>query len=120
MSKKLNMNRKFFLLKTLLPGLIAAQIISTIQVYLSNSRLFHSLEVIEKAGFLTIPNRYVMSSLMEIKTAFWGGLFFTLSTGAMLSIIGLIAAIMWTRLYKRKKIIPFTLYSYMGGIDHRS
>ncbi len=109
MCKKLIMNQKFFMLKTLLPGLIAAQIISTIQVYLSNSRLFHSIEAVKNAGFLTVPNGLVAGSLLELKTALAGGLFFTLSTGALLSLAGLISALIWVRFYKRKKLLVLPL-----------
>jgi hypothetical protein len=48
---------------------------------------------------------------MEFRPAFYGGLFFTLSAGALLSLLGLVSALMWDRLFKRKKalLIPFTI-----------
>lgn len=108
------MSKCFYTAKVLLPGLITAQIVATLQVHMSNTELFHTLVSIRNAGYLVVPNDRVMQRLLEWSTAFYGGLFFTLSVGAGLSFFTLAAAWMWDRLFSRKKIflllflIPWT------------
>ena len=99
----------FFTGKILFLGLVVAQIISSIHVYLSNIKLLHSIENIKAAGYLTVPNQNIIKSLPELGPAFYGGIFFTLTTGALLSLLGLVSAFMWVRFFKRKKnlLIPF-------------
>ena len=85
--------------------MLTAQIIATIQVYLSNAGLYHSLISIRNAGYLTIPNQRIMQGLLELSPAFFGGIFFTLSLGAGLSLLTLAAAWIWDRLFSRRKIL---------------
>jgi hypothetical protein len=85
------MNRCFYGARTLVLGLLTAQVIATIQVYLSNARLYRTLVAIGDAGYLAIPNQRIMNSLQELGPAFFGGLFFTLSVGAGLSLVCLAA-----------------------------
>jgi hypothetical protein len=99
------MSKCFYTAKVLLLGLITAQVIATIQVHLSNAELYHTLVSIRNAGYLVIPNQRVMPSLLELSPAFYGGLFFTLSAGAGLSLLTLAAAWIWDRLFFRKKIL---------------
>lgn len=101
----------FFTGKILFLGLVISQIIAAIHVYLSNTRLFNSLENLKNAGYLTVPNHIIMKSLPEFGPAFYGGLFFTLSAGALLSLLGLVSALIWNRFFKRKKalLIPFMI-----------
>ncbi|MBN2420095.1 MAG: HEAT repeat domain-containing protein [Deltaproteobacteria bacterium] len=100
---------KFFTVKMLLLGLVVSQIISFIHVYLSNTRLYHSLKNIDAAGYLTVPNQNIIENLNDMGPAFYGGFFFTLSAGALLSLSGLVSAFIWIRFFRRKKIllIPF-------------
>ena len=86
-------------------GLCIAQILSTLQVYLSNGALHRTLVAIRDAGYLAIPNQLTMPSLLEIGPAFFGGLFFTLSLGAGLSIASLAAAWVWGRLFPRNRVV---------------
>jgi hypothetical protein len=99
------MSRCLYVAKVLLLGLLTAQIIATIQVYLSNAGLYHSLISIRNAGYLTIPNQRIMQGLLELSPAFFGGIFFTLSLGAGLSLLTLAAAWIWDRLFSRRKIL---------------
>ena len=80
------MSKCFYTAKVLLLGLVTAQVIATIQVHLSNAELYHTLVSIRNAGYLIIPNQRVMQGLLEFSPAFYGGLFFTLSAGAGLSL----------------------------------
>ena len=113
--KKTEVNRCSYPARVLLLGLITAQVLATIQVYLSNAELYRTLVAIKDAGYLTIPNQQIMHSLQEFGPAFFGGLFFTLSVGAGLSLCSLAAVWIWDRLTSRNKylLIPF-LMLWMG------
>lgn len=93
------------MLQVMLLGLCIAQGLATVQVYLSNTELYHTLEVIGNAGYLAIPNQRIMHRLQEFGPAFFGGLFFTLSVGTGLTILSLAAAWAWDRIFRRRK--PF-------------
>jgi len=89
----------------LLAGLFAAQGLSTLQVYLSNKALYRTLTVVNNAGYLAVPNQQIMDRLQEFGPAFYGGLFFTLSVGAGLSLISFAAVWVWDRLFSRNTIL---------------
>ena len=104
-------NRWFYPFLALLFGLFIAQGISTAQVYLSNGELYRALVTVKDAGYLPIPNERTMPQLQRFGPAFFGGLFFTLTVGAGLSLISLAATWTWDRLFRREKIIiiPYSL-----------
>ena len=87
----------------LLLGLVIAQIIATIQVYLSNLNLNNTLTNVASAGYLAIPTKQVMGSLRDFSPAFWGGLFFTFTIGAGISLGAMATARMWVQLFRSKK-----------------
>lgn len=102
-------------LKILLPGLFTAHIIAAVQVYLSNAGLYRSLVAIRDAGYLAIPNRHAMANLGALDSAFFGGLFFTLSAGAGLSILAFAAAWIWDRILSRSRVsLVFLLIAWIG------
>jgi hypothetical protein len=105
------MNRCLYTAKVILLGLLTAQILSTTQVYLSNSDLYLKLKSIMDVGYLPVPNQHVMDGLRDLSPAFFGGIFFTLTVGATLSLISFAAAWIWLRLLSRKKLLllPFLL-----------
>jgi hypothetical protein len=90
--------------KALLLGLAIAQAIATLQVYFSDKALYQTLTAIAKAGYLVVPNGHTMPRLLDFSSAFFGGLFFTLSAGAGLSIMAIAAALAWVRLLRRNTI----------------
>jgi hypothetical protein len=94
-------NRFPYPAKALLLGLLIAQVIATIQVYLSNLDLYHNLSILKAAGYLTIPNQHTMPTLHDFAPAFFGGLFFTLSVGASLTLLSIGAAWVWHRVFSR-------------------
>jgi len=101
----------------LLTGLFAAQVISTLQVYLSNRVLYRTLTVVHHAGYLTLPNQQIMDRLHQFAPAFYGGLFFTLSMGAGLSLLSFAAAWVWDRLFSRNTIpLIFLLFLWAGSL----
>jgi len=99
------MNRRLTAVPLLLAGLIVAQAIATVQVYLSNTGLYRTLESIKDGGYLPVPNTLVMPRLQQIGPAFFGGLFFALSLGAAISLVSMAAAWTWDRLFRRKRIL---------------
>jgi hypothetical protein len=120
------MNRCLYPAKVVLVGLFTAQVISTIQVYLSNIDLYAKLTSIREAGYLPVPNQHVMDGLQELGPAFFGGIFFTLTVGASLSLISFAVGWFWFRLLSRNRfaLIPFVLlwlgcvfYINLGGFS---
>ena len=99
-------------LPALLAGLAAAQAIATVQVYLSNAELHRTLETIKSLGYLPVPNERVMPSLEGFFPAFWGGLFFTVSLGAGLSLLSCATAWAWRRFRRHRKAL-LALYSIL-------
>ena len=97
--------------RIIFPGLFVAQIIATLQVYISDTGLYRTLDAIKSAGYFTVPNQHIVSSLRELSTAFFGGIFFTLSVGAGISLLTLLAAWVWDRIFSRNRLllIPFLI-----------
>ena len=101
----------------LLAGLFAAQVLAGLHVYLSNRVLYRTLTAIKDAGYLALPNQQIMDRLQEFGTAFYGGLFFTLSVGAGLSLLSFAAAWVWDRLFSRNTIpLIFFLFLWAGSL----
>lgn len=101
----------------LLAGLFAAQVIATLQVYLSNKILYRTLTTINDAGYLAVPNLQIMNRLQEFGPALYGGLLFTLSVGAGLSLLSFAAAWAWDRLFSRNTIpLIFLLFLWAGSL----
>jgi hypothetical protein len=76
-------------------GLLTAQAIFSLFVYQSNTDLLKSLEALDQAGYLIVPNARVMASLDTFLPAFCGGLFFTLTAGAGLVLGTFILIYLW-------------------------
>jgi Ca2+/Na+ antiporter len=104
------MTHFLFISKVLLLGLSIAQVLSTIQVYISNTDYHKFLTSIQQAGYLAVPNEHVFSTLRDFGPAFCGGLFFTLTAGATITILSAGLAWVWDRLFSRNRIILFLLF----------
>ena len=101
----------------LLAGLSVAQVIATLQVYLSNKILYRTVTAINDAGYLSVPNLQIMDRLQEFGPAVYGGLFFTLSVGTGLSLLSFAAAWVWDRLFSRNTIpLIFLLFLWAGSL----
>ncbi|MCP4670616.1 MAG: hypothetical protein GY857_04865, partial [Desulfobacula sp.] len=81
-----------------------AQILATPLVYKSNMNHLKLLETIDDAGYLAVPNTHVIPKLKHFSSAFYGGIFFTLTGGACLTIISLFMAHLWGTLFSGKKL----------------
>ncbi len=84
-------------------GLVLAQILATIQVYVSNFDLHATVSAASSAGYLTVPNQEVMGSLQNLTVAVYGGLFFTFTVGAGVTLASMAAAWIWGRLCSSSK-----------------
>ena len=88
-------------------GLLVAQCIATLQVYFSNADLHRALLVLKQAGYLIVPNQQILPRLLSFKSAFWGGLFFTLSIGVFLTFLSWSAAWAWNRLFRGNRLFLY-------------
>ena len=96
--------RFFYPEKGILLGLLAAQFIATAQVYLSNIDLYETHLLLEAGGYFLVPNLLIINQLQALKPALIGGLFFTCSIGAGLSIFTLILTWCWDRVFNRNTL----------------
>ncbi len=99
----------------LFSGLLMAQVLATIQVYLSNLNLYATVSAAKAAGYLTIPNQQVMASLQSFSPAFFGGLFFTFTIGAGITLGTMAAAWTWTRIFQSNKLMLLFYFSAWAG-----
>jgi hypothetical protein len=107
----------FYALKAVMLGLIISQAISTLHVYMSNIELYQITTAISKSGYLAIPNQQVVTNLKAMGPAFFGGLFFTLTAGACLSILSFASAWIWDRIFSRNKVFLILLVAlWLGGL----
>jgi hypothetical protein len=101
------MKRRFYVPVVLFIGLLSAQIVATAHVYLSDLDLMQATEAVMRMGYLAVPNATVAEHLDSLAVAMAGGLFFTLSIGAGLSLSTLIAAWLWDRAFRRRRRTTF-------------
>ncbi len=101
------MNRRLYAPAVLFVGLLSAQIVSTAHVYLSNLDLLQATEAVMRSGYLAVPNARVAEHLNSLITAMAGGMLFTLSIGAGLSLVTLIGAWLWDRAFRRRRKATF-------------
>jgi len=111
------MKRAFKTAAVLLLGLVVAQCIATLQVHFSNADLHRTLLVLKEAGYLIVPNQQILPRLLSIDSAFWGGLFFTLSIGVFLTFLSWSAAWAWNRLFSRNRLfLYFCLLAWLTSL----
>jgi hypothetical protein len=87
----------------LIAGMATTQILATGFVYLSNQRILALVTDSVKAGYFPIPAGPAAASLSSFTTAFWGGLFFTLSMGAGLTLLTWAGFQLWHLLFQRSR-----------------
>jgi len=111
------MSRPIYPIKALLLGLLTAQLLATVFVHKSNLELYEKISVIEAAGYLTVPNQEIKPQLLTWRPAFYGGLFFTFSLGAGLSLAALAAAWLWVRpAGGRPAVLILLALAWLGGL----
>lgn len=105
------MNPCLYPLAILMAGLSAAQILFGILVFSSNLSLHAMLSALNAEGFVIVPNANVLPSLLEWAPAFYGGLFFTLTIGAGLSVCALLTVSLWRGVFQKN----FGLWGVFAG-----
>ena len=101
----------------LLIGLLMAQVLATIQVYVSNVNLYSKLAAINAAGYFMVPNQHVLDRLNDFAPAFYGGLFFTFSFGAGITLFTMGAVWLGHRISQIKKVtFFFWLCLWLGSL----
>ena len=88
-------------------GLMVAQLIATLQVYLSNAELYQTLFLLKSHGYFIVPNPLVMDQLCRFKPAFMGGLFFSFTIGAGVCIFTFGVVWSWLHILNKNKITGF-------------
>ena len=97
------MKRQLYAVTVIGIGLLSAQIVATAHVYWSNLNLLQTIEAVVRSGYLPVPNALVTARLSALTTAMSGGLFFTVSIGAGLSLATLGIVWLWDRAFKRRR-----------------
>jgi MFS family permease len=100
----------------ILTGLVPAQIISTVWVYLSNRSLYRLLTAVHGNGYPMILDQQAMDRLQEPATAFWGGLFLTFSAGTGVCLLSFVAAWVWDRFGSRKALFMILVLILWGAL----
>jgi len=103
-------NKSIIPVNPMLAGLLTGQILGFLHVYLSNMDLFRKLTLIQEAGYFTVPNVTAIQTLKGLGVAFCGGLFFTLTVGASLTIITLAAIWIWINLFRKNRFALIPLF----------
>ncbi len=82
-----------------LSGILASQALAALWVCANNRALFGKLSLLAAEGYLTVPNPITAPLLKTFGAAFWGGLFFTLTMGAGISVFAFFLSWALFRLY---------------------
>lgn len=115
MSALKRVHRAVFPAGELVLGMGIAQLVATAQVYFANQRLFAQMAAVAEAGFLPVPNLNVLPRLLGLEAAVCGGLLFTLSVGAGLSLLSVAAARLWRRCTSGRRIAAGALAGVLAG-----
>jgi hypothetical protein len=105
------------LFRTIVTGLSIAQLVAMAQVYFSNLQLFGEVSALHQAGYLEIPTLQSLQGLGTLGPMVFGGLFFTLSTGAGLTLATIVAVWIWHSLSQRNRpILILLLIIWVAGL----
>lgn len=101
-------------------GLIMAQVIGTLQVGWSNRLLSHRMSAVVDAGYVAVPTDLIVPSFQSARAALGGGLFFTLTIGAFITIFTVGCLRLWAQGLNRPKtgigLIAIICVSTLGVI----
>lgn len=112
---------KFYLypLAVVIVGLAAAQVLFSLLIYLSDISLYQTLVAVKAAGFLIVPNEQVLPSLLGWRPAFCGGIFFSLTIGAGLTLASLLVVGAWRRFHQRSIFLWVLFAAVVGFLSFR-
>jgi hypothetical protein len=93
----------------LVVGLVLSHIIGTVYVWQSNVHIYQQSMALESAGWLAIPGGGVVQTLLLFGSAFRGGLFYTLSVGAILSLTAWALALLKIHFFPNSRAVTWAL-----------
>jgi hypothetical protein len=100
-----------------LAGLCSAQLVATAQVYLSTLRLHAEATALHQAGYLEVPTLQALRQPGTIIPAVCGGLFFTLSIGAGITLAATAGAWLWRDVCLRNRpVLMLLLVVWAAGL----
>lgn len=95
-------------------GLVVFQLVESIAVYLSNTRLSLIMETALREGYLAVPNALILNRLQGPGMALAGGLFYTLTVGTLVTLSALVASRLFQILPDEKRVkIPLFLFCFI-------
>lgn len=97
-------------------GMAATHLLFTFFIYLSDQTLLSRTLALKAAGYLVIPNAHILPDLSRIWPAFCGALFFTLTTGAGLSLLAFLAAWIHGRMFGWHRFFSWILTLVWAGL----
>jgi hypothetical protein len=87
------------------------------QVYVSTLHVYEEVSALHQAGYLEIPTLRSLQRLGTLAPTVFGGLFFTLSTGAGLTLATIIAVWSWHNLSQRyRPVLILFLIIWLAGL----
>lgn len=113
------MKQRFATPVILFTGILLSQLGFTLLVHTSNLQLLTALKAIHETGtaYIVIPSGESMNSLGRLSTAFNGGLFFTFTLGAAMSVAAFAWAWLWLHfLGRNRKILSVVIICWVGYV----
>ncbi len=86
-------------------GLLCSEFLFSILVFFSNQAHYHKLLALKNAGYLMVPNEKILPFLLQPGPALAGGLFFTLTAGAGLTLLTFGLIFLWRRFWFKRRFI---------------
>ena len=93
----------------LLSGFLTAQLIASVQVYLSNREGYDRISAITQSGYETMPPGELLEMLKSWQAALGGGLFFSLSIGTGVTLLTLACLWIWKTLCAKSRAFLYLL-----------
>jgi hypothetical protein len=109
--------RNFYLLPAaMIIGVAVSQVFFTALVWTSNVQLSEKIFLLSGAGYLMVPNHLVAAGLQNLKPAFAGALFFSLTAGAGLCLVSFIATLAWRTLFRCRRLLLVIFLAFWAAL----
>ncbi len=107
------MKKKYVPVLVILVGMILTHLFFTVMIYRSGLHLNRTIGMVMDAGYLPVPNAYILPNLRSLGTAFKSAVFFTLTVGIALPFLVYLAACAWDRGYRRNRLFLIILSGFV-------
>jgi hypothetical protein len=112
--------RNIYLLPVvLIIGITASHVMFAFVVFFSNIRLSGTVSLLSAAGYLTVPNHLVATSLNTWEPAIAGALFFSLTVGAGLCLVTFISMLAWRTLFRSHITALAVILAFWAALLYR-